>query len=97
MAAWCFVGVKIFGDLRFEAVFTLICGPMPVFQRNLRVARGPGGAQGEQVRWAPRHALVDDPGVRRDPARFELRLRPAALTGQPTQQHARGSGPRRLQ
>jgi hypothetical protein len=55
MAAWCFVGVKIFGDLRFEAVFTLICGPMPVFQRNLRVARGPGGAQGEQVRWAPRH------------------------------------------
>ncbi len=32
----CFVRAKILGDLRFEAVFTLICGPRPVFQRNLR-------------------------------------------------------------
>jgi hypothetical protein len=40
MAAWCFVGAKILGDLRFEAVFTLICGPMPVFQRNLRPSSG---------------------------------------------------------
>ena len=34
MAAWCFVGAKILGDLRFEAVFTLICGPTRGLQRR---------------------------------------------------------------
>ena len=31
-------------------------------------------AQGEQVQRAPRHGLVDDSCLWRDPARFELRL-----------------------